>query len=164
MTIISVCKYVFGSMIIPAFPGCSSWFTTLGLLFSGTVKASRQPINKFKARAFLRSLCANYLPPQHSRGCRTWYFSSHSLPPPTPRRKCEISENKTNEKLLFTVDPEKYKTEPKMTFASENLWATELRVLMFRWFANEKRVARWDAKGRKERTDSLLREWKLSFP
>lgn len=46
--------------------------------------------------------------------------------------KAKIFENKTNEKLLFSLDPAK-KT-PNRTLASENLWATERETnFLFYW-------------------------------
>lgn len=89
-----------------------------------------------------------------------WYFFSILL----CIRKSKISENKTNEKLLFTIDPEKSKNRTEMTLASENLWATEREknFLFWRfiecWWENVLKESE-----RRERTDSLLWEDRREF-
>lgn len=120
------------------------------------------PINKFKVAAFFTAVCRNYLTPQHSREMPEQQFDvffSFSCVFEQAKR----SENKTNGKLLFTIDPEK-QNRTEMTMASENLWETEREkfflFLKVYWMLRkcpekEKRVNRFV----ENRTDSLLWEF-----
>lgn len=97
---------------------------------SGTIKVNTR-INKFKVDFALLScgwVCLwNNLPLQHSQGMPAQNLIFFFIRCRQKKSK-NIRKSKTNEKLLFTIDPENLKAETRMTLTSEILGATEWRI------------------------------------
>lgn len=138
-------------LCVPSFV-LSKWITRADDVpnFPALLKPKHSPINKFKVEPVWFCMWKLSSAATLSKGIRIWYFFVCSF----PAKKSKTCECETNEKLLFTTDQEN-ENRTKMTFTSENLWATEREFSPCKEsskVASTLRFKKW------EWTDSLLRE------